>query len=336
MASNAPTIVDLRSDTVTRPTKAMRAAMADAEVGDDLAGEDPTVNRLQTLSAALLGYDAALYLPTGTMANQLAIRAHARPGTDIICAPRAHIYRYEDAGAARNAGVQMRPIAWSDLDFELLGDQHHLPEVSMIAIENSMMAESGRPIDRSEIEPIVGSAARVDVPVHCDGARIWNAAIALDSSPRALVAGCASTMFCLSKGLGAPIGSVLCGSHEFIARARSDKHRIGGGWRQAGIIAAAGIVALETMVDRLGDDHARAQEFAAALAVRWPDAVDPATVRTNIVCAHSAALPHDIISQLQRQGVLCATIDAQTTRFIFHLDVNDDGLAIAIAALDRV
>lgn len=336
MSSDSRTIVDLRSDTVTQPTPAMRAAMADAEVGDDLAGEDPTVNRLQTLSAALLGYEAALYVATGTMANQLAIRAHTRPGTDVICAPRSHAYRYEDAGAARNAGVQMRPIVWSDLGFELLGNQHHLPDVSMIAIENTVMAESGRPLDRTHIDPITAAASRFGVPVHCDGARIWNAAIALDTSPRELVDGCDSMMFCLSKGLGAPIGSVLCGTREFVERARADKHRMGGGWRQAGIVAAAGIVALETMVDRLGDDHERANLFAVALAQRWPDAVEPHDVLTNVVCARSAAMPRDVIAQLGDHGILAATIDAQTTRFIFHFDVDDDGLERAIAALGRI
>ncbi len=329
-------IVDLRSDTVTRPTQAMRDSMATAEVGDDLSGDDPTVNRLQSLSAALLGYEAALYVPTGTMANQLAIRAHTRPGTDVICAPRAHVYRYEDAGAARNAGVQMRPVEWADLESEMLGDQHHLPEVSLVAFENTLMAHSGLPLDRSLIESILATASRFDVPVHCDGARIFNAAIATGATPRELVAGCSSMMFCLSKGLGAPIGSVLCGTREFIARARVDKHRMGGGWRQAGIVAAAGIVALETMVERLHDDHQRARAFADALALRWPGSVDPRQVLTNIVCADSAAMPSDVIEQLFKQGVLAATIDARTTRFIFHLDIDDDGVTHAIDSLARV
>ncbi len=329
-------IVDLRSDTVTKPTAAMRAAMAEAEVGDDLAGEDPTVNRLQSLAASLLGYEAALFVPTGTMANQLAIRALTRPGTDVICAPRAHVYRYEDAGAARNAGVQMRPIAWTDLDAELAGDQHHLPEVSLVAIENTQMALSGQPMEADEIAAITTRAHNAGIPVYCDGARLWNAVVATGATPRELTAGCASTMFCLSKGLGAPIGSILCGSRAFIAQARADRHRIGGGWRQAGIVAAAGIVALETMIDRLVDDHVRAASFASAIATRWPEALDAKAVRTNIVCATSANLPNDFLDQLEARGVRGGTIDARTTRFIFHADVDDDGLSHAIAALRSV
>ncbi len=328
-------IVDLRSDTVTRPTPAMRAAMAEAEVGDDLAGEDPTVNRLQTLAAALMGTEAALYVPSGTMANQLAIRAHARPGTEIMCAPRSHVYCYEDAGAARNAGVQMRPLGdWSGLRHALDGEFHHLPAVSLVTIENTYMPEHGRPLRSDEVRAIVDVAHDRGVPVHCDGARIWNASIALGVRPVELLAGCDSVMFCLSKGLAAPIGSVLCGSADFIAGARDDRHRIGGGWRQAGIVAAAGIVALETMVERLADDHERAHTFASALAKRWPGALDPAAVRTNIVCGDQRELPGGIVARLAEHGVLCGTIDPTTVRWIFHHDVDDAGLEHAIAALD--
>jgi threonine aldolase len=330
-------LVDLRSDTVTRPTPAMRAAMADAEVGDDLAGEDPTVNRLQSLAAGLMGMEAALYVPTGTMANQLAIRAHTRPGTEVVCAPRAHTYCYEDAGAARNAGVQMRPVDhWSQLAIVLEGAQHHLPAASLVTLENTYMPEHGRPLAPGEVRSIVDTAHQFDVPVHCDGARIWNAAIALGHAPAELLAGCDSVMFCLSKGLAAPIGSVLCGSADFIAAARADKHRIGGGWRQAGIVAAAGIVALETMVERLADDHGRAQRFAAALAERWPKALDASHVRTNIVCGDTRELPDAFVDRLAAHDVLCGTIDAVTTRWIFHHDVDDDGLMHAVGALEAI
>ncbi len=315
----------------------MRAAMADAEVGDDLAGEDPTVNRLQSLAASLMGTEAALYVATGTMANQLAIRAHTRPGTEVVCAPRSHVYCYEDAGAARNAGVQMRPLDdWSALPAALEASQHHLPEVSLVAVENTLMAEQGQPLTADEVGSIAAVARANGVPVHCDGARIWNAAIALGVAPKVLVAECDSVMFCLSKGLAAPIGSVLCGSAGFIAAARADKHRLGGGWRQAGIVAAAGIVALETMVERLADDHDRAHEFAAALAARWPGSVDPALVRTNIVCADLGCLPKAMVVKLEALGVLCGTIDPSTVRWIFHHDIDDAGLAHAIAVLDAL
>ncbi len=335
------TLVDLRSDTVTRPTAAMRAAMAEAEVGDDLSGEDPTVNRLQDLAAALLGKEAALYVPTGTMANQLAIRALAKPGTEVVCPARAHVYCYEDAGLARNAGLQTRPlhdegglVSADQVVHVAEGRLHHLPAISVLVIENTHMAASGRPVPVDEMAALTAAARDHRIAVHCDGARIWNAAVALGESPAHLVADCDTVMFCLSKGLGAPIGSVLCGPADVIRRARADKHRVGGGWRQAGIVAAAGIVALETMVDRLAHDHHRARLLADAIAERWPGAIEPSKVHTNIVCAHSAVLPPDLLEVLAGEGVLAGTIDPHTVRFVFHADVGDDGLERAIAALD--
>ena len=284
-----------------------------------------------------MGMEAALYVPSGTMANQLAIRAHVRPGTEIVCAPRAHVYCYEDAAAARNAGAQMRPIDdWSELGRALDGSAHHLPVVSLVTVENTYMPEHGRPLPVDAVRAIVDTAHRRGVPVHCDGARIWNAAIALGVPPAELLAGCDTAMFCLSKGLAAPIGSVLCGPADLIAAARADRHRLGGGWRQAGIVAAAGIVALETMVERLADDHARAHAFAAAIAERWPGALDPSAVRTNIVCADARALPERVVARLAEHGVLCGTIDPLTVRWIFHHDVDDEGLAHAVSVLDAL
>ena len=313
----------------------MRAAMAEAEVGDDLAGEDPTVNRLQSLAAALFAKPGALYVPTGVMANQLAVRAQARPGTEVACGARSHLYCYEDAGSARNAGVQMRPLSsWALLDDALVGSLHHMPDISLVAIENTLMAEGGVPVAPETVRSIAMVARRHGVALHCDGARIFNAAIALNVTPIELVRDCDMVMFCLSKGLGAPIGSVLCGPIDVIERARADRHRIGGGWRQAGIIAAAGIVALETMVERLADDHTRACEFAVAIAKRWPDALDATSVRTNIVCASTKALPDDAVTQLAANDVLAGTIDACTTRFVFHYGITDEALTHAIAALD--
>jgi threonine aldolase len=335
--------VDLRSDTVTRPNAAMRAAMASAEVGDDLAGEDPTVNRLQELAAQQLGKPAALYVPTGTMANQLAIRAQARPGTELICPTRAHVYCYEDAGAARNAGVQIRPlhdelgvITPDQVIHAAEGRNHHLPVVSMLVIENTHLFASGRPVPSDEMHALGTAAHGAGVRVHCDGARIWNASVALGESPAHLTAECDTVMFCLSKGLGAPIGSLLCGPTDVIARARADRHRLGGGWRQAGIMAAAGIVALETMIERLADDHHRARQFADALAERWPGCIDPSRVHTNVVCADTAMLPHDLLARLGAEGVLAGTIDVNVVRFVFHCDVDDDGLAHAIKVLDTL
>ena len=258
-------VIDLRSDTVTTPTPEMRHAMADAEVGDDVYGEDPTVNRLESLAAGLLGKEAALYVPSGTMANQLAIRVLAERGTDVLCPDRAHVYRYENAAGPSNSGVQMHPL-WNVPDgitSAIDGRAHHMPSPSLLVLENTYMAASGAPIAADEMATLCKLANDGDVRVHVDGARIWNAAIALGTSPRELVAGADTVMFCLSKGLSAPVGSVLCGPASVIAQARAHRSRMGGGMRQAGIIAAAGIVALETMVERLADDHVRAQRLAA-------------------------------------------------------------------------
>ena len=258
-------MIDLRSDTVTVPTAEMRRAMADAEVGDDVYGEDPTVNRLESLAAALLGKEAALYVPSGIMANQLAIRVLATPGTEVLCPDHAHVYRYEAAAAPLNSGVQMHPL-WDlpdGISTAIVGRAHHLPSPSLLVIENTYMPLSGAPIAADEMKTLCALAHDGGIRVHVDGARIWNAAIALGTSPSALVAPADTVMFCLSKGLSAPVGSVLCGPTEVIADARAHRSRLGGGMRQAGIIAAAGIVALETMVERLADDHRRARTLAA-------------------------------------------------------------------------
>jgi len=343
MTASVPGIVDLRSDTVTTPTPEMRRAMADADVGDDAYGEDPTVRRLESLAAGLLGKEAALYVPSGTMANQLALRLLGRPGTDVLCGERAHVYRYEHAASAGNARVQLRPLP--DADGTLHGDDvaraaagqaHHLPEISALFLENTHMPASGRPWRVTELDAVTSVAREHGFAVHCDGARIWNAAIALGVSPSDLAAGTDTVMFCLSKGLSAPVGSLLCGTRPLIAEARTERSRLGGGMRQAGVIAAAGVVALETMVERLVDDHARAWRLAEALAERFPGSVDPSTVETNIVCARADALPADLLDALAANGVRAGTIDVDTVRFVTHRDVDDAGIDRTIAALRRM
>jgi len=332
------TLIDLRSDTVTTPTPEMRRAMADAEVGDDVYGEDPTVNRLQSLAASLLGKEAALYVPSGTMANQLAIRVLAERGTEVLCPDRAHVYRYEAAAAPVNSGVQMHPL-WDLPDgvrTAIEGVEHHLPRPSTLVIENTYMALCGAPIAAAEMATLCGIARGGGLRVHVDGARIWNAAVALGSPPREIVAPADTVMFCLSKGLGAPVGSVLCGPADVIAEARVHRSRFGGGMRQAGVIAAAGVVALETMVERLADDHGRARHLADALAHRWPGSVDPAVVRTNIVCADARALPADFVARLGRLGVRAGTIDPRTVRLVTHKDVDDDAITATIRAFDEL
>lgn len=335
--------VDLRSDTVTTPTPEMRAAMAEAEVGDDAYGEDPTVRRLETLAAALLGKEAALYVPSGTMANQIALRALGVPGTEVLCAARAHVYRHERAASAVNAGVQLRPLPDADgrLDagdvaHALVGTAHHLPELSALFLENTHMPASGRPVSADEIDEVTAVARAGGLVVHCDGARIWNAAVALGVSPAALVRSCDTVMFCLSKGLGAPVGSVLCGTRDHVTAARVHRARLGGQMRQAGVIAAAGVVALETMVERLADDHARARRLAEVVADAFPGSVDPTTVQTNIVCATARAFPPGLLDALAAEGVLAGTVDPDTVRFVTHKDVDDAGLDHAVAVLQGI
>jgi threonine aldolase len=335
--------VDLRSDTVTTPTPEMRRAMAEADVGDDAYGEDRTVRRLETLAAALLGMEAGLYVPSGTMANQIALRTLGVPGTEVLCGERAHVLRHERAASAVNAGVQLRGLPdgdgrlhADDVERALAGADHHLPEISALFLENTNMPASGRPASAAEVDDVVSVARVHGLAVHCDGARIWNAAVALGEPPAALVERCDTAMFCLSKGLSAPVGSVFCGTRAHVDAARVHRARLGGQMRQAGVIAAAGIVALETMVERLADDHARARRLADAIADAFPGSLDPGDVRTNIVCARIDAFPPEVLDALEREGILAGTVDAATLRFVTHKDVDDAALDHAAAVLSRI
>ncbi|MCU1457592.1 MAG: aminotransferase class I/II-fold pyridoxal phosphate-dependent enzyme [Actinomycetia bacterium] len=332
--------VDLRSDTATRPTAAMYAAMVDAPVGDAAAGEDPTVRRLEELAAERVGKEAAIYVPSGTMANQIALRVLARPGTEVVCGARAHIYRYENAASAVNAGVQIRPLpdpggafAPDVLAGALHSADYHQPRVSLVAIENTHMPSGGWPQPPAWVEAVGSVAAEAGVAVHCDGARIFNAAVALGIPAPDLCAPVTTVMFCASKGLGAPVGSLLCGPADVIGAAFEHRQRLGGTMRQAGVIAAAALVGLETGVERLADDHRRAAGLAEALAEIFPGSVDPATVHTNIVCAATAALPADLLLRLVAVGIRAGTIDGATTRFVTHCDVDDEDLRRVVAAL---
>jgi threonine aldolase len=335
--------IDLRSDSVTTQTPEMRRAMAEAEVGDDEYGEDPTVNELEAVAAEALGTERALYVPSGTMATQLALRLLGRSGTEILCGTRAHVFRYEHAATAQNAGVQLHPLPDpqgvlqpEDVDAALADSRHHLAPISAVEIENTHMPAGGRPWRSEELDAVIAVARRHEVRLHCDGARIWNASIARGVAPAQLARGFDTVMFCLSKGLSAPVGSVLCGADDLIGAARTERARLGGGMRQAGVIAAAGLVALRTMVDRLADDHMRARRLAEALAERFPGSINPATVETNIVCAAAASLPDKIVERLEDEHVRCGTIDAQTVRFVTHKDIDDADLDRAIDALAMI
>ena len=334
--------VDLRSDTVTTPTPAMRQAMYEAEVGDDCYGEDPTVNQLQELAASMVGKEAALYVPSGTMGNQLALRLLAKPGTEVLCPARCHIRQYEAAAAALNAGVQLRALPDTGGSFTpaavhhaAAGPAHHLPPLSLLTIENTHMPASGRPLSPDQVRGLAAAGAEHGLPLHCDGARIFNAAVALRVPAPELAAPAETVMFCLSKGLAAPVGSLLAGPAALVEEAREQRARLGGAMRQAGIIAAAGLVAL-TMVDRLAQDHARARRLAEALAERFPGSVEPDEVQTNIVCAAASTLPADLLERLTALGIRAGTIDQATVRFVTHKDVDDADLERAIAALDKV
>ena len=333
-----PDVVDLRSDTVTRPTPAMRRAMAEAEVGDDDYGEDPTVRALEETFAARVGKPVALFVASGMMANQIALRVLTSPGSAVVAGRRQHVVSYEFGAASLNAGVQF--IAVDDADGMVDGAavraarqaaEHHQPAVSLVSIENTHMAASGAPWTTARLEAIVEAAG--PVPIHMDGARLFNA-VAATGIPAAEWAGPATTvMCCLSKGLCAPVGSLLAGSEDVMSEARLARKRLGGGMRQAGVLAAPGLIALRDMVGRLPEDHARAARLADAVALRWPTCgLDPASVRTNIVTfTHSE--PEKLLAHLEGHGVLAHAIAPETMRFVTHHDVDDDGVTRAIRAL---
>jgi threonine aldolase len=335
--SGAADVVDLRSDTVTRPTPAMRRAMADAEVGDDDYGEDPTVRALEEAFAARVGKPAALFTASGVMANQIAVRLLSQPGTAVVAGRRQHMVAYEYGAAAMNAGIQF--IELDDTDGTLAAGEvrwarqaaaHHQPAVSLVAIENTHMAASGALWTLEALDALVDAAG--DVPIHMDGARLFNAEVATGVPAARWAESATTVMCCLSKGLCAPVGSLLAGPADLIAEGRLARKRLGGGMRQAGVLAAPGLVALGEMVKRLPEDHARATRLANAVAERWPGSLDPRRVRTNIV-TFSHGEPDKLLAYLEGHGVLAHAIAPETMRFVTHHDVDDAGIARALGAL---
>ena len=333
-------VIDLRSDTVTRPTPEMRRAMADAEVGDDVYGEDPTVNALQDAFAERVGKDAALFVPSGTMANQLAIRLLTTAGTTVVAGRRQHIVLYENGAAGRNAGVQFTTvddddgtISPADVIATVAAAAHHQPTPSLVCIENTHMPAAGAPWPLDALHELHAAAAAGGLPIHLDGARLFNAEVATGTPATDYAAPATTVMCCLSKGLCAPVGSLLAGPADLIDAARGERQRLGGGMRQAGVIAAAGLVALETMVERLADDHDRARRLAHAVADRWPDSgCDPARVTTNIVTFRH--LDADVVlDHLRTEGVAAGTIAPGVVRFVTHHDIDDDGVERARKAI---
>lgn len=338
--------IDLRSDTVTRPTPAMRRAMARAEVGDDVFREDPTVRRLEELAAGMLGKEAALFVPTGTMGNQVAVNVWTRPGQEVILEERSHIFNYEMGMMAAFSGVLARPIRGLDgrLDAEAVQSALHPPvyylaQTGLISLENTHNMAGGTIFPQERAEEICALARRRRLPTHLDGARIFNASVALGRPAGYLARPFDSVMVCLSKGLGAPVGSILSGPRDFIEAALRVRKRLGGGMRQAGVLAAAGIVALRDNVSRLEEDHLNARLLAERLAGIDGIAIDPSRVETNIVIfevGETGVEPAEVVRLWKEAGVLALAIDDTRLRAVTHYDVSRAAVERAGAALAAI
>jgi threonine aldolase len=340
-------IVDLRSDTLTRPTPAMRAAMAAAEVGDDVFGEDPTVNRLERQAAETMGKAAGLFMPSGTMGNLAALLAHCGRGDEAIVGDEAHTFYYEAGGMAALGGIQPRtlpnrPDGTLDItavEAAIRTPNVHFPVTRLICLENTHNRCGGAVLDAAYMRAVRAVADAHGLAVHLDGARIFNAAVALGVPVSALAADADSVTFCLSKGLAAPVGSVLCGTPAFIDTARRARKQLGGGMRQAGVLAAAGLVALDTMVDRLADDHANARRLAEGLAGLRGVTPAPDAGRTNIVVAALDRADIDVDALVERmagEGVRFFGVGGNRFRLVTHWEVTADDVERALAAFRQL
>jgi threonine aldolase len=335
--------VDLRSDTVTRPTAAMRRAMAEAEVGDDVYGEDPTVRRLEERVAELLGTEAALFVPSGTMANQIALRAQTRPGDEVIISKDAHCWRHESGALAANAGVQtqmmpgyMFTAAEVRAAYKADDNAHNAP-TRVVAIENSHNMGGGTCWELPALAEVIQQTHALGMATHLDGARLWNAAVACKVSERELAHGFDSISVCLSKGLGAPVGSLVAGSRELVRKCHRLRKLHGGGMRQVGILAAAGLYALEHHRARLADDHANARAFADALAGAKNLVVEVPNVQTNIVMIDLERGTANAVTALAREdGVLIGANGPMRIRAVTHLDVDREGVLRAAKVIAEI
>ncbi|MGQ9927241.1 MAG: low-specificity L-threonine aldolase [Chloroflexaceae bacterium] len=339
--------IDLRSDTVTLPTPAMREAMARAEVGDDVYGEDPTVNRLEALAADLVGKEAAIFVPSGTMGNLIALLAHGRRGARVICGDECHIYHYEAGGASALGGLVYHPLptaADGTLPLERIravlttpNDEHQAPP-GVLCLETTHNRCGGTVLPLDYLEAAHALAREAGVPLHLDGARIFNAAVALGVEAHAIARHADTVLFCLSKGLAAPVGSMVAGPRSLIAQMRRMRKLVGGGIRQAGVLAAAGIVALTDMTARLADDHATARTLAEGLAALPGIRVDLNRVQSNIVrfeLTASHLVPADFLAHLRQHGVLIGQLDGTVLRAVTHYGIAPgDARRVVAAARD--
>jgi threonine aldolase len=340
-------IIDLRSDTVTHPTESMRKAMSTAEVGDDVYGEDPTINSLEERAAELMGREAAVYVPTGTMGNQIAIHLHTYPGSEVVAEAGCHVFNFEMGAMATLSGTLPRAIETAEgiltpaqVENAIQPRAGYRTPTSLVVLENSHNLAGGRVTPPERMTELIGVARDHSLPVHLDGARIHNAAAALGISAAELSAGCDTVMFCLSKGLGAPVGSILVGSTDTIVEARRVRKMFGGGMRQAGIIAAAGLVALDEVVPLLAEDNRRAHELAVGLADIPAVVLDPDAVETNIVFFSLADdTPMDagaLAARLAEEGLLCHPLGGDSIRMVTHYHIGDEDISKAMEITERV
>ena len=339
--------VDLRSDTLTRPTAAMRQAMAEAEVGDDVFGEDPTVNRLEELAAEKLGKEAALFVSSGTMGNLVSQMSHCNRGDEIILGDQAHVFYYEQGGCAAVGGIMPHtvpnlPDGRLDLDAvkaAVRPENVHFPITRLILLENTHNRCSGAPLSVEYMQKVRNLADENGLKIHLDGARLFNAAAALGVEASTLAAEVDSVSICLSKGLAAPVGSVVCGSTEFIARARRNRKVVGGGMRQAGVIAAAGIIALTEMSERLVEDHANARKLAEGLSEIKSLSIDPETIRTNIVFFETEPEKMEaaeLEKRLNEQGVRVLALGPSKLRAVTHYHITSEDIDFALDRFQAV
>jgi threonine aldolase len=331
-------VIDLRSDTVTKPTEKMRAAMAAAEVGDDVYGEDPTVNRLEKRAAEIFRREAAILVPTGTMGNQIAIRMHTDHGQEVICEARSHILDWEMAMVAAYSGCVPRTVSgergvlrWEQIERAIAPKIYYRAQTALVAIENTHNMAGGTVTPSAVMEEIWSGAKSAGLKTHLDGARIFNASVALGVDVAKLTKGFDTVMFCLSKGLGAPVGSMLVGRRSDIERARVFRKALGGGIRQAGVLAAAGLIALEEMTERLKDDHANARMMAEKIAICDGVEVDLESVQTNIVFFRmkNGGAP-ELVADLKKDGILCSAIGSDSVRLVTHYDVSREDCERAV------